>query len=91
MRPSAKCVESSWPYRAASVSKLPVCSGAAEAVKAFKRLGYEEEKRGAPYVRLVASGRTSLSVPQHRTLAKGTLCHLIKNSGFTVEQFKNAL
>ncbi len=72
------------------MTKLPVCSGS-EAVRAFKRLGYEEEKRTKPYVRLVAPGRISLSVPQHRTLAKGTLRHLIKNSGFTVDEFKDAL
>ncbi|CAA9480602.1 MAG: hypothetical protein AVDCRST_MAG12-1476 [uncultured Rubrobacteraceae bacterium] len=32
-----------------------------------------------------------MSVPQHKTLAVGTLNHLITNSGFTVEQFKDAL
>ena len=70
--------------------KLPVCSGA-EAVRAFERLGYEQVKRKNPYVRLVAEGRESLSVPQHRTLAPGTLRTLIRKSGFTVEQFSDAL
>lgn len=72
------------------MAKLPVCSGA-EAVSAFKRLGYEEIKRKNPYVRLVVEGRESLSVPQHRTLAKGTLRNLIRMSGFTVEEFSDAL
>ena len=72
------------------MAKLPVCSGA-EAVKAFKRLGYREKKTKTPYVRLIASGRASLSVPQHDTLAKGTLRHLISSSGFTVEEFNDAL
>lgn len=72
------------------MTKQPVCSGK-EAVAAFKRLGYNEIKTKTPYVRLKCLGKTSLSVPQHTTLAVGTLNHLISNSGFTVEQFKNAL
>lgn len=72
------------------MTKQPVCSGK-EAVAAFKRLGYKEVKTKTPYVRLKYPGRTSLSVPQHKTLAVGTLNHLITNSGFTVEQFKDAL
>ena len=72
------------------MAKLPVCSGA-EAVRAFERLGYEQVKRKNPYVRLVAEDRESLSVPQHRTLATGTLRTLIRKSGFTVEEFSDAL
>lgn len=70
--------------------KLPQCSGS-EAVRAFKKLGYEEQKRKSAYTRLVCPGKEPLSVPSHPTLAKGTLRHLIKNSGFTVEDFNDVL
>lgn len=36
-------------------------------------------------------GRASLTVPQHRELAKGTLRSLISASGFTVEEFRKKL
>ena len=72
------------------MAKLPVCSGA-EAVRAFERLGYRRVSQKGSHVRLKAEGRTSLTVPLHRTLAKGTLRDLIGKSGFTMEEFANAL
>lgn len=72
------------------MAKLPVCSGA-EVVRAFERLGYEQVNQRGSHVRLKAEGRTSLTVPLHRTLAKGTLRDLVGKSGFTVEEFKDAL
>ena len=72
------------------MAKLPVCSGA-EAVRAFERLEYERTRQSGSHVRLVAEGRNPLSVPLHRTLAKGTLRVLIRVSGFSVEEFLDAL
>jgi predicted RNA binding protein YcfA (HicA-like mRNA interferase family) len=72
------------------VAKLPVCSGA-EAVRAFERLGYERVSQTGSHVRLKAEGRPSLTVPLYRTLAKGTLRALIRDSGYTVEEFRDAL
>ena len=72
------------------MAKLPVCSGN-EAVKAFKRLGYEQVRQRGSHVRLKMSGRPSLTVPLHSELAKGTLDGLIKASGFSVEKFVGSL
>ena len=67
--------------------KLPVISGA-EAVKRFERAGWRAvRRRGSHVVMLKAGHVASLSVPQHKELAPGTLRSLIRSSGMTVEQF----
>ncbi len=67
--------------------KLPVVSGA-EAVKAFERAGwYVDRQSGSHVVMLKAGEIASLSIPQHRELAPGTLRSLIRAAGMTVEQF----
>lgn len=67
--------------------KLPVISGA-EAVKAFERAGWRRDRqRGSHVVMLKAGHRASLSIPQHRDLAPGTLRALIRAAGMTVEEF----
>lgn len=60
-------------------------------MRALKKLGYEEQKRKTAYTRLVCSGKEPLSVPSHPTLAKGTLRHLIKNAGCSVDEFVDLL
>jgi predicted RNA binding protein YcfA (HicA-like mRNA interferase family) len=72
------------------VAELPVCSGK-EAVRTFERLGYRQSRQKGSHVWMKAQGRRSLSVPLHNTLAKGTLRQLIKDSGYSVEEFKDAL
>jgi len=74
------------------LSKLPSIS-AREAIHAFEQLGYERDRqrgshvvlrhRDPPYRRLV--------VPDHRTLAKGTLRVLIREAGLTVDEFSALL
>ena len=67
--------------------KLPVISGA-EAVKTFGRAGWRKDRqRGSHVVMLKAGEIASLSVPQHRELAPGTLRSLIRAAGMTVEEF----
>ena len=67
--------------------KLPVISGA-EAVKALERAGWRQDRQRGSHVVMLKSGDiASLSVPQHRELAPGTLRSLIRAAGMTVEQF----
>lgn len=67
--------------------KLPVVSGA-EAVKAFERAGwYVDRQSGSHVVMLKAGEIASLSIPQHRELAPGTLRSLIRAAGMTVDGF----
>ena len=61
--------------------KLPVISGAG-AVKAFCRAGWRVDRQRGSHVVLLKEGQmASLSVPQHRELAPGTLRALIRASG----------
>jgi predicted RNA binding protein YcfA (HicA-like mRNA interferase family) len=71
--------------------KLPVISGS-EAVKAFQRTGWRvDRQRGSHAVLLEAGHIASLSVPQHKQLAPGTLRGLLRGAGITVEEFLRLL
>lgn len=67
--------------------ELPVCSGQ-RTVAAFCRAGWVVKRQRGSHVILTRSGSlASLSVPDHRELAPGTLRKLIRLAGMTVEEF----
>ena len=69
------------------MAPLPVISGA-EAVRAFAKAGWAKDRqRGSHLVMLKPGRNVSLSIPQHRELAPGTLRALIRSAGITVDQF----
>lgn len=72
--------------------KLPVVSGS-EAVKAFRKAGYELDEQHGSHIILRRSDppHRRLSVPNHKELAKGTLRTLIREAGLTVEEFSTLL
>jgi len=72
------------------MSKLPVCSGA-DAVKIFRKLGYEVDHQTGSHIILRHSSMRRLTVPNHRELAKGTLRSLIREAGITKEEFSELL
>ncbi len=73
------------------MAKLPVVSGA-EAVRAFERAGWRQDRQRGSHVILLKPGHSaSLSVPQHRELAPGTLRALIRSAGMTVDEFVGLL
>jgi len=66
--------------------RLPVISGAT-AVKAFERAGWRLDRQRGSHVVLVKPGHiASLSVPQHKELAPGTLRSLLRAAGITIEE-----
>ena len=66
---------------------LPRLSGRA-VVKAFGRSGWELARQKGSHMILVKEGSwATLSVPDHREIAPGTLRSLIRASGLTVEAF----
>ena len=70
---------------------LPVLSGQ-QVVKAFARLGWEVARRRGSHIVLVKEGHiATLSVPDHKEVAKGTMRSLIRSAGITVEEFLEAL
>ncbi len=73
------------------MAELPVVSGR-EARRAFERLGWQFRRQTGSHMILTKPGSiVSLSIPDHRELAPGTLRKLIRLAGLTVEMFQQAL
>ena len=72
--------------------KLPVVSGR-QAVKAFRRIDYEVDRRVGSHIILRQSRAPyrRLTVPDHHEIAKGTLRTLIREAGLTVAEFRSLL
>jgi predicted RNA binding protein YcfA (HicA-like mRNA interferase family) len=72
-------------------SALPVLSGR-EVVCIFESFGWEAVRQSGSHIILVKEGESvTLSVPDHREVAKGTLRSLIRTSGLTVPEFISAI
>ncbi len=71
--------------------QLPVMSGK-DVRKAFEKEGWEcVRQRGSHMIMVKAGSIATLSVPDHKTVAKGTLRSLIRASGLTVDGFLELL
>ena len=69
------------------MAQLPVISGA-KLVRAFEKAGWSQDRRRGSHVVMLKPGcNVSLSVPQHREIAPGTLRALIRLAGMTVDEF----
>ncbi len=63
-----------------------------EVVKAFEKLGWEVARQRGSHIILTKPGHiATLSVPNHDTVARGTLRSLIVKAGITIEKFLAAL
>jgi predicted RNA binding protein YcfA (HicA-like mRNA interferase family) len=73
------------------MAALPSVSGE-QVVRAFQRAGWSKDRQHGSHVILIKPGHpASLSIPQHRELAPGTLRSLIRASGMSVTQFVGLL
>ena len=71
--------------------KLPVLSGR-EAVKVFEKLGWEVSRQKGSHIIMTKRGQiATLSVPDHKEVARGTLRKLINQAGLTVEEFIDSI
>jgi predicted RNA binding protein YcfA (HicA-like mRNA interferase family) len=62
-----------------------------EVLTAFQRLGWEIARQRGSHIILTKPGHiATLSVPNHPTVARGTLRTLIARAGVTVEEFMSA-
>lgn len=69
------------------MDKLPVLSGR-KVAKIFGRLGWQIARQRGSHIILIKEGHiATLSVPDHREVARGTLRKLIDRAGLTVEEF----
>jgi predicted RNA binding protein YcfA (HicA-like mRNA interferase family) len=70
---------------------LPNVSGR-EVVKALGKDGWEFARQKGSHMIMVKPGQiASLSIPDHKEIAKGTLRSLLRASGLTVEEFVELL
>jgi predicted RNA binding protein YcfA (HicA-like mRNA interferase family) len=68
-------------------SVLPVLSGR-EVVKIFAKAGWAETRQKGSHIILTKPGHiASLSVPDHKEVARGTLRALLRAAGISVEEF----
>lgn len=66
---------------------MPVLSGR-EVVRVFERLGWRVVRQSGSHVIMTKEGHlATLSVPDHREVAKGTLRSLIRAAGLSLEEF----
>jgi predicted RNA binding protein YcfA (HicA-like mRNA interferase family) len=70
--------------------KLPRDVNGLDAVRALRRLGFQERRQTGSHVILRREARTVV-VPMHRPIKPGTLRGLIEQAGVTLETFRDAL
>jgi predicted RNA binding protein YcfA (HicA-like mRNA interferase family) len=69
------------------MAALPSVSGE-RVVRVFQKAGWIKDSQRGSHVILIKLGHTSsLSVPQHREVAPGTLRALIRAAGMSVDEF----
>ena len=67
--------------------QLPVMSGR-EVVRGFEKHGWEVARQRGSHIIMVKAGRNvTLSIPDHKEVARGTLRSLIRSAGLTIEEF----
>ena len=70
---------------------LPVLSGR-EVVRVFERFGWQVVRQSGSHIIMMKKGeQVTLSIPDHREVAKGTLRSLIRLAGLTVQEFVSEL
>ncbi|ESQ15266.1 MAG: hypothetical protein N838_29820 [Thiohalocapsa sp. PB-PSB1] len=66
---------------------LPTLSGK-EVVRIFERFGWQVARQSGSHIIMISDESiATLSVPDHKEVAKGTLRSLIRASGLTVTEF----
>jgi predicted RNA binding protein YcfA (HicA-like mRNA interferase family) len=73
------------------MASLPALSGR-EAVKVFEAFGWEIVRQRGSHIILTKEGEiATLSIPDHKEIAKGTLRSLIRAANLTVDEFITAV
>ncbi|MHB8840703.1 MAG: type II toxin-antitoxin system HicA family toxin [Candidatus Aquicultor sp.] len=72
------------------MTKPPHLSGK-EIIKALERAGYSIDRQRGSHVILMHATRPRISVPNHKSVKPGTLRAIIKQTGFTVDEFEELL
>ncbi len=71
------------------MASLPKLSGR-EVVRVFEELGWRVARQRGSHIVLIKEGQiATLSVPDHKEVAKGTFRSLIRSAGLTVGEFED--
>jgi predicted RNA binding protein YcfA (HicA-like mRNA interferase family) len=69
------------------MAQLPILNGR-QVVKGFERFGWQVSRQSGSHIVLTKEGEmASLSVPNHKEVAKGTLRSLIRAANLTIDEF----
>lgn len=69
------------------MSQLPVISGT-ECIKALEKADFfVDRQRGSHIILIREEPRTTVTVPNHKELDKGTLRAIIRQAGLSVDEF----
>lgn len=72
-------------------SALPLLSGR-EVVRVFASFGWSVDRQCGSHIIMTKAGEiATLSIPDHREVARGTLRSLIRAAGLTVQEFVDAI
>ena len=70
---------------------LPLLSGR-EVVSIFETFGWQVVRQRGSHIAMIKAGEmVTLSIPDHKEVARGTLRSLIRSAGLTVEVFLAAI
>ena len=71
------------------MSKLPAAISGKEVVKALNKLGYDVDHQIGSHIilRMNKYPYRRLTIPNHKTIAKGTLRSIIRQAGLTRDEF----
>ncbi len=70
---------------------LPILSGL-EVVKIFESFGWRVNRQRGSHIILTRDGEiATLSIPNHKEVARGTLRSLIRSANLTVDEFVSAV
>ena len=73
------------------MASLPVISGG-DTVKVFGRFGWSVARQTSSHIIMTKEGEiASLSIPNHKEVARGTLRSLIRSANLTVDEFVQKL
>ncbi len=72
------------------MSKLPAVSGK-KALKALLKHGFYVHDQKGSHIHLRHPEKRPLTIPNHKTIAKGTLRAILKQAGIDLEEFLNLL
>lgn len=70
--------------------KFPKDLSGADVIRALERLGFEVLRQSGSHVRL-GKGTLRVTVPNHRSVAQGTLKNILRQAGIEIEDLTASL